>query len=86
MVLETTVAVLSGGASVVVSAAAIGTYRAAREVAELTRANRRDLRGGEPDDRGVVHHVREHRQVLSEYGLLSRDYRPVDDEEDSAEL
>lgn len=66
----TVASVLAGGASIVVSAAALGVYRGARRVVKLTEQNRADLRGAEADDKGVVHHVREHRAALREYGLV----------------
>lgn len=70
MAAETVASVLAGGASIIVSAAAVGTYRQARRFINLTEANRRDLRGAEEDDRGLVHYVREHRAVLRELELL----------------
>ena len=69
----TVASILAGGASIVVSAAAVGVYRGARHIVRLTEANRRDLRGAEPNDRGVVHYVREHRAALRRNGLVDPD-------------
>ena len=69
----TVASMLAGGASIVVSAAAVGVYRVARRIVRLTEANRRDLRGAEPNDRGVVHYVREHRAALRRNGLVDPD-------------
>ena len=69
----TVASMLAGGASIVVSAAAVGVWRGARRIVRLTEANRRDLRGAEPNDRGVVHYVREHRAALRRNGLVDPD-------------
>ena len=72
----TVASILAGSASIVVSAAAVGTYRQARRIVRLTEANRRDLRGAEPEDDGVVHTVRENRAVLTRYGLIGATEEP----------
>ena len=72
----TVASLLAGSASIVVSAAAVGTYRQARRIVRLTEQNRRDLRGAEPEDDGVVHTVRENRAVLTRYGLIGATEEP----------
>ena len=69
----TVASLLAGSASIVVSAAAVGTYRQARRFMHLTEQNRRDLRGAEPEDDGLVHTVREHRAALWRNGLVDPD-------------
>lgn len=66
----TLASVLAGSASIVVSAAAVGTYRGVLRLIKLTEQNRRDLRGAEPEDSGLVHQVRDHERALIQHGLL----------------
>lgn len=87
MVGEAAVPILQGAASVIVSAAAVGTYRKVSHWVELTEQNRRDLRGAEPNDQGLVHWVREHRETLRRHDLLGTyrgGARDDDREEDPA--
>ena len=72
----TVASILAGSASIVVSAAAVGTYRQASRFMELTEQNRRDLRGAEPEDDGLVHTVRENRAVLTRYGMMGATEEP----------